>query len=74
MDENFDKNLSGKYSRKPLDHAKQSPMDALKTSSKKAIQKTAEETIPDEHDKELPYKSDISPEKRQKIIDALRLI
>ena len=74
MGENFDKNLSGKYSRKPLDHAKQSPTDALKTSSKKAIQKTAEETIPDEHDKELPYKSDISPEERQKITDALRLI
>ena len=35
------KNLSGKYSQKVLDHAKQSATDAFKTSSKRAIQKTA---------------------------------
>ena len=38
------RNLSSKYSRKLLDHAKQSPADTLKTDSKRAIQKTAEAT------------------------------
>ena len=38
------KNLSGKYSEKILDHAKQSATDTLKTTSKRAIQKTAEKT------------------------------
>ena len=36
--------VSGKYSQKLLDHAKQSATDALKTTSKRVIQKTAEET------------------------------
>ena len=31
------KNLSSKYSQKPIDHAKQSATDALKTSSKRVI-------------------------------------
>ena len=34
--------VSGKYSQKLLDHAKQSATDALKTTSKRAIQATAE--------------------------------
>ena len=39
------KNLSGKYSQKRPNHAKQSVTDdALKTASKRAIQKTAEVT------------------------------
>ena len=38
------KNLSGKYSQKLLDHAKQSATDALNTASKNAIQTTAEAT------------------------------
>ena len=38
------KNLSGKYSQKLLDHAKQSTTDAHKTSSKRVIQKAAEAT------------------------------
>ena len=38
------KNLSGKYSLKLLDHAKQSATDAFKTASKRAIQKTTEAT------------------------------
>ena len=38
------KYLSGKYSQKFLDHAKQSATDALKTTSKREIQKTAEAT------------------------------
>ena len=36
--------MSGKYSHKPLDHAKQSAADAFKTASKRAIQKAAEAT------------------------------
>ena len=34
--------MSGKYSQKLLDHAKQSATDAFKTASKRAIYKTAE--------------------------------
>ena len=41
---NISKNLSGKYNKKLLDHAKQSATDALKTTSKRAIQKPAEAT------------------------------
>ena len=44
IDKNISKGLSGKYSQKLLDHAKQSATDALKTSSKRFIQKTAEAT------------------------------
>ena len=33
------KNLSSKYSQKPLDHAKQSTTDTIKTASKREIQK-----------------------------------
>ena len=33
------KNLSGKYSQKILDHAKQSVIDAFKTSLKRALKK-----------------------------------
>ena len=40
----INKNVSGKWSQKLLDHTKKSVTDALKTVSKKAIQKTAEET------------------------------
>ena len=42
--ENISKNLSGKYSQKLLDHAKQSVTDALKTTSENIIQKAAEAT------------------------------
>ena len=35
------KNLSGKYSQKLVDHAKQSATDALKPASKRVIQKIA---------------------------------
>ena len=38
------KNLSDKYSKKLLDHAKQSVTDVPKTSTKRVIQKTAEAT------------------------------
>ena len=40
----IDKNLSDKYSQKPLDTAEKSTTDAIKTASKRAIQKTAEVT------------------------------
>ena len=36
--------MSGKYSQKLPDHAKQSATDAFNTASKRAIQKPAEET------------------------------
>ena len=36
--------MSGKYSKKLLDHAKQSAIDAFKTASKREIKKTAEAT------------------------------
>ena len=38
------KNMSNKYSQKPVDTAKKSATDAIKTASKRAIQKTAEAT------------------------------
>ena len=38
------KTLSGKYSQKLLDHAKQSATDTFKTVSKWVIQKVAKET------------------------------
>ena len=41
---NICKSLSGKYSQKHLDHAKQFATDALKTNSKKVISKTVEAT------------------------------
>ena len=36
--------MSGKYTQKLLDHAKQSAIDTLKTSSNRVIQKTADAT------------------------------
>ena len=39
---NISKTLSGKYSQKLHDHAKQSSTDALKTLSKRVIQKISE--------------------------------
>ena len=36
--------MSGKYSQKLLDHAKQSETDARKSTTKRAIQKAAEAT------------------------------
>ena len=44
IDKSESKKLSGKYSQKYLDHAKQSATDALKTSSERVIQKTADTT------------------------------
>ena len=41
---NIGKNLSNKYSKKPLDSAKKPTTDALKTASKRAVQKTAKAT------------------------------
>ena len=42
---NINKNLSGKYGQKRLNHTKQSATDTLKTSSKRFIQKSAEATV-----------------------------
>ena len=41
----FAKNMSSKYSQRPLDSAKKSTNDAIKTASKTVIQKTVEATI-----------------------------
>ena len=38
------KNLSDKYDKKLLYHARQSTTDAFRTTSRRAIQETAEET------------------------------
>ena len=40
----INKNLSGKYNQKVLDHAKQFAADTLKTALKRAIQRTVEAT------------------------------
>ena len=42
--ENIGKNLSNKYSQKPLDNAKKSATNAIETASQRAIQKTSEAT------------------------------
>ena len=39
---NVNKNLSGRYSQKLLDHAKQTAADAFKITSKSSIQNTAD--------------------------------
>ena len=44
IDEYLNKCLSGKYSQKRFDQAKQSATDASKTSSERVVQKTAEAT------------------------------
>ena len=79
IDENTSKNLSGKYSQKALDHAKNSPAEATSdlTGNKiaDAITKVLEtssqnnsDTITNEHDKDIPKESYIFPEERQKNI------
>ena len=42
---NISKSLSGKYSQKILDHAKQFDTNALKTASKREMQKVAKATV-----------------------------
>ena len=42
--ENISKNISSKYGKNRLDHAKKSPTVALNTTSKWIIEKTAEAT------------------------------
>ena len=41
MVKNISKDLSNKYSKKNLDHTKQSAIDTLETASKRAIQKNS---------------------------------
>lgn len=62
VDKNMNKSLSGNYSQKSLDHAKQSAADALKTA--RAIQKNI-------YIYAFTY---IYPEKREQIIDQLGII
>ena len=42
---NINRNLSGKYSQKRLDHAKKSVTDALKTDPRKVIQKKQKQQL-----------------------------
>ena len=65
--------ISNKYSQKPLDSVKKSTKDALKTVSKRAIQKTRvpKKSSQDDENNNERY---ISLEKRQQIIDELRLM
>ena len=44
IDKDISNSLSGKYSQKRLDHAKQSTTDPFETASKRAIQKTSKVT------------------------------
>ena len=60
------KDLSGIYSQKPLDHAKNSVAETVSLS--------ISETVKNKNDKEIPKERYISPEERQEIIDHLRLI
>ena len=85
----FAKNLDNKYGKKLMNTATKTGMDAAKIASKSVIQKTAEgtgdiignkiaDTItsigkPKEEPKEKPEEIYIPPEKRQQIIDDLRL-
>ena len=85
----FVKKLSNKYGKKLMDNATKTGIDAAKTASKRVVQKTAEATgdlignkIADkitsigkskEKPKEKPEEIYIPPEKRQQIIDDLRL-
>ena len=82
----FARKFGDKYGKKLMDTAKKAGIDAAKTTSKRAIQKTAEAMgdlignkiadkitsigKPKEKEIEEIY---ISPEKRQQIIDDLRL-
>ena len=83
----FAKNFGNKYGKKLMDAATKTGMDAAKIASKRVVQKTAEATgdlignkIADEitsigkpKEKEKPEEIYILPEKRQQIIDDLRL-
>ena len=63
------KKLENKYGKKLMDTATKTGLDAAKTASKKVVQKTAEATGKEDETEEI-Y---IPPEKRQQIIDDLRL-
>ena len=81
---------TGKCSLKLLHSAKKSTTDVIKTASKKAIQTTADTTgdlignkitkassqnsLKTKLNEEIPSDRYISPEKRQQIINELRLI
>ena len=84
----FSKKIDNKYGKKLMDSATKTGLDAAKTTSKRLVQKTAEATgelignkiadkitsigKPKEKEKETE-EIYIPPEKRQQIIDDLRL-
>ena len=85
----FAKKCGDKYGKKLIDTETKTGIDAAKTASKRVVQKTAEATgdlignkiadkitsigISKEKTKEKPEEIYIPPEKRQQIIDDLRL-
>ena len=85
----FAKKFEDKYAKKLIDSATKTGIDAAKTASKRVAQKTAEATgdlngikiadkitsigKPKEETKEKPEEIYIPPDKRQQIIDDLRL-
>ena len=84
-----DINLSGKYSQKLLDYAKQSATDALKTASKRVIQKSVEAAgnltndkianritgvLKNSQENNSETVANEHDKERQKIIDEMRLI
>ena len=85
----FAKKFRDKHGKKLIDTATKTGIDAAKTASKRVVQKTAEATgdlignkiadkitsigKPKEKPKEKPEEIYIPPEKRQQIIDDLKL-
>ena len=77
----FAKNVGNKYGKKLMDTATKTGIDAAKIASKRVVQKTAEATgdlitligKPKEKEKKKIEEIYIPPEKRQQIIDDLRL-
>ena len=72
----FAKNFGNKYGKKLMDTATKTGTDAAKTASKRVVQKTAEATStgkPKEKETKQTEEIYIPPEKRQQIINDLRL-
>ena len=83
----FARKFGDKYGKRLMDTATKTGIDAAKTASKRVVQKTAEATgdlignkiadkitwIGKSKEKEKPEEIYIPPEKRQQIIDDLRL-
>ena len=71
----FARKFGDKYGKKLMDTATKTGIDAAKTASKRVVQKTAEATgdLIEKKKKDERQEIYITPEKRQQIIDDLRL-